>query len=282
MNVSQVMESFLDSNSIAWMPSTLERQRHTASRIVSLLGKVEVQDLTTSMCQDFVLSLSETLSPVTVRDTVSTFGMALLSPLEDGVITRNPLKRVRLPKEEDREVRVLDQGEIKMLMDGVRDTDLFLPVMLGLATGMRRGEVLGAKWGDLDGNSIWVRRSRGVHGVKTPKTKNSRRKITLPDSTLQSLAQIPRRDDEDYLVDGVSPVGLSQKFTRKAKNLGFEGLTFHCLRHTHASILLQQGVSIKVVSMRLGHRNTNITLNLYCHLMPGMDEEAAGVIDSLL
>jgi integrase len=178
-------------------------------------------------------------------------------------------------------------------------------VMVGLGTGMRRGELLALRWKDLNLEKAMLRVEQALEETKlgglrfkSPKTKHGRRTITLPATTIAALrehlkATLERRLmlgqgklDDDALVFCTwdnkthSPNAMSKKW-RKAVHAAKIKATFHSLRHTHASSLIAAGVDVLSISRRLGHSSPSITLNVYGHLFRP-DDRAAKVIDNLL
>ena len=204
---------------------------------------------------------------------------------------------------EDLEEReVLDEKSARDLLGAVKDTRLYAPVLVALTTGMRRGELLGLRWRDvdLDGAVLRVRTSleqtKGGLRLKAPKTKAGRRTITLPLVTVEALREHRRTQLEERFALGlgrpemvftrydgelVNPRNFSKEYRRIAKAAGVD-VTFHALRHTHASELLRKGVSIAAVSKRLGHSKISTTLNIYAHALPGEQDEAAALMDAAL
>jgi integrase len=195
--------------------------------------------------------------------------------------------------------------EARRFLQGIKDDPLRALWTLALTTGMRRGELLGLKWTDVDLESarLSVRRSLAVVDggpvESEPKTRRGRRSISLDESTVALLRQHRAEQAAQRLALGkpftggeyifVSPDGhpihpdtvtkRSQVLARRAK---LPRIRFHDLRHTHATLALQAGVHPKVVSERLGHASTVITLDTYSHAVPALEEEAAARIASLL
>jgi integrase len=200
-------------------------------------------------------------------------------------------------------MKVLEDDGVARLLAAVEGTAIHVPVLITLATGMRRGEVLGLRWSDIDfaAGSLAVRQTlqeaEGKRTFKEPKTPKSRRVIALPTVALEALRQHRARQAETKLqlggryndhdlvctqADG-SPwwsSGFDRAFRKARKQARVEDVRFHDLRHTHATQLLKAGVHPKVVSERLGHASIGITLDTYSHVMPGMQEEAAEKIDA--
>jgi integrase len=183
---------------------------------------------------------------------------------------------------------------------------LYVPAMTSLFTGMRRSEILALKWGrvDLDQKVIKVLEAlefTTAHGIrfKPPKSKAGRRDITLPDILVDVLrdyrkAQLELRmklgtgklHDNDLLfadIDGapLSPNAVSAAWSDYAARIGMPEVTFHALRHTHASQLIDAGVDIVTISKRLGHAKPDITLRVYAHLFRKDDGKAAAAINAI-
>ena len=211
-------------------------------------------------------------------------------------------------------IHALDEKRLGVLLDGFRGHALYAFVHLAAASGARRGELLGLRWCDVDfvGRRIrieWVVVDSGNAADQPlsfarPKTKRSRRAIDLDVGTMAELDSHWKRQAEQALKIGRSmkrdseelvfprtvmdprlardPRHVTKAIISKAIKLGFDGFRLHDLRHTHASLLLQRGVNIKVVSERLGHRDASTTLNIYQHLMPGMQDTAVKAFADIL
>ena len=191
------------------------------------------------------------------------------------------------------------------LLNKLRSSSLYLPVLLAAATGMRRGELLALRWRDVDLSTSRATISQALEqtkeGVrfKTPKTDRSRRTIALPkfavdalethrkEQAEQRLKLGPAYESQDLVIaraDGSPwpPDTFSTAFASFIRRSGLSRIRFHDLRHTHATQLLKQGVHPKVVSERLGHSKIGITLDTYSHVLPGMQEDAALRIEKTL
>ncbi len=168
-------------------------------------------------------------------------------------------------------------------------------IWLAANTGMRRGELLGLRWGDIDlcGKRLSVNRSLVSVGYELHesrgKTRTARRCIDLDDRTIEVLRSDRHRDvsDDDYVFayDDSSPIHpqvVSDAFKKLVARSGLPRIRFHDLCHTHATLLLKAGVPIKVVSERLGHATPAFTMATYQHVLPGMQAEAARTFAALL
>ena len=204
------------------------------------------------------------------------------------------------PKIKSDEVKILDTDELKAVLASLCGSRLLPIARLALASGCRRGELLALRWQDVQGSTLKVERSleqtvKGGLRFKEPKTRNSRRSITLPPSAVSMLDQ-HRKDQletrlklgqgklgSDALVfsnlDGspISPNSFSVMWGRAVPEA-----TFHSLRHVHASALIAAGQDVVTVSRRLGHAKPTITLNVYGHLFRNTDAGCADAIERIM
>ncbi|MCP4377573.1 MAG: site-specific integrase [bacterium] len=180
-----------------------------------------------------------------------------------------------------------------------------MPALLAVTTGLRRGEILGLRWSDVDlaAGTLTVQQSleqiKDGLRFKSPKTHRSRRSLALPAMTVEALRSHRASQAEERLALGVAweehglvcprPAGapwapdtLSTAFAAFVRGSGMKPFRFHDLRHSHATHLLRAGVHPKVVSERLGHSSVGITLDTYSHVLPGMQQDAVRLIDVAL
>ncbi|HTE21085.1 MAG TPA: site-specific integrase [Armatimonadota bacterium] len=230
---------------------------------------------------------------------------ALQQAVKWQLLLRNPAEGVAPPRPEEKELGVLTVEQTARLLEAAHGTRLHLPIMIAVATGMRRGEVLGLRWQDVDlrNGSLSVRQSlqRTKTGLlfKAPKTQKSRRAVALPRLIAEELRrhEAAQREQRQLLEDGYQehdlvvaqpggtpfpPNAFSHAFTDLVAKSGLPRVSFHGLRHSHATHLLLEGVHVKIVSERLGHFNVHITLDTYSHVVPGMQEAAAVRVDAAL
>jgi integrase len=206
------------------------------------------------------------------------------------------------------EVQIVEQYRLEELLTKLRDRVIYPKVILSLFAGLRRGELLALRWRHvaLDRKILQVREAleeTKAHGVqvKAPKSKAGKRDITLPDIVVNALreyrsSQLELRmrlglgkvsDQDDLLFPTLegslpSPRAFSAEWADVAASIGMPDITFHALRHTHASQLIDAGVDVVTISKRLGHSGPNITLKVYAHLFRDSDDKAAQAINEAL
>jgi integrase len=222
-----------------------------------------------------------------------------------GLVVRNVAKVVEPPRVGRVTMQTLSPEEVSRFLDVARDTDYYVYFATLLYTGLRRGELLALRWRNLELGSGTLsvvetayRLGNGEYRVKEPKTAQSRRTVVLPPSLVE-LLKTYRFDQELLRIQlGISlspddfvfirpngspmnPNAVTLAFRRIIKRAGLKGIRVHDLRHTHASLMLMAGIHPKVVSERLGHANIGITLDLYSHVFPGLQEAAAEKFDGI-
>jgi integrase len=223
------------------------------------------------------------------------------------VIAINPVKAVAPPRPQRQQINVLSREEVHQLLAAAKGTKFYDPIFFAINTGMRRGEIFAVRWSDVDFEKqiISVRQTlqrikgKGLVIRNTTKTDGSRRSIAVSKSVISMLKQIKKKQETEKIAfesayqdndlvfcnpDG-TPFNIdyfSREFGRLIRRNNLPPVRFHDLRHTHATLLLQQGEHPKVVSERLGHSTITITMDLYSHVMPNMQKEAAQKLDDFL
>lgn len=247
------------------------------------------------------------LSPRTVRYVHSILRRALDAAVRWNLVPGNVAAVADPPKSARKmpEMRTWSADQVRAFLEGTADDRFHAAWVLLATTGMRRGEVLGLRWVDIDFDRRRLSVNRSLVSVnyeikvEAPKTARSRRSVALDEATLLRLrdhrtSQIEERlalgspFAEEGLVfsndDGsaVHPDKLTKAFVRVVKGLGLPRIRLHDLRHTHASLALRAGIHPKVVSERLGHSSIAVTMDTYTHAIPALHEEAASTIADLV
>ena len=220
------------------------------------------------------------------------------------MLARNPTDKLKPPKVEHTKMRALDALETAALLEATRPYRLFMPVLLAVTCGMRRGEITALRWDsvDLANAQVEIRLSteQTRNGLREKETKTGRgRTVALIGLAVEELRRHKVRQAEELLKLGVrqsedthvvaqadgqplKPNSLTHEFVRFIAGTELPRIQFHDLRHTHATQLLKSNVHPKIVQERLGHEDISTTLNLYSHVLPGMQDAAARSVDLAL
>jgi len=285
-------------------------QEYVTLHIVPKLGHVRVRELNAQQVQQLYADcLAAGLSGSTVHHLHGTLHKALKDAERLSLVARNVCKLENPPRMDESEIQPLSREEARILLDIASGERLEVLYIVALATGMRQSELLGLRWSDIDrrpqgsGGLIRVRTQlKRLHGqwvLKEPKTRRSRRQIALPQSVVDALRQLHARQAEERLRLGAAWHDMDLVFCNQAggplfarnvyrsfKELLRKGalpdIRFHDLRHTCATLLLSARVNPKVVSEMLGHATVAITLDIYSHVLPDMQHDAAAAMGTLL
>jgi integrase len=283
-------------------------QGSITKHITPRLGDVPVQALTRLQVKGLYQSLAATgLAEKSVHNVHIALRKALHDALEDGLVRRNVAERAHAKPKDRPEMRTWSAGELATFLALTATEREGALYQVAAATGMRRGELLGLRWRDIDlaGGRLSVRqqltRRREGWGFGPPKSAKSTRAIDLDADTIEALTQHRERQlferrawgsayrsDLDLSFprkDGAAedPDVVGRRFVRLVRGHSeLPAIGLHGLRHTHATLLLEEGVDIKTVSERLGHDSVQTTLELYAHVTPKMRANAAARFGSLL
>ena len=272
------------------------------------IGKIPLEKLTSLELQKFYKKLlekgrvdrleskhqSKGLSAKTVRNIHQIISSAMKLAQEQKLISTNPADGCALPRLEHREMQTLPVEQLQSFLREARDSGVFELYYLELATGLRRGELLGLKWEDIDleRGDLRVRRQIArINGevVEAPlKTKNAYRTLPLAEDTIGVLeAQRKKTGSSQWVFPSttggpISPDSVLHMLHRVLKRAGLPKVRFHDLRHTFATLALQNGVDIKTVSGMLGHFSAGFTLDTYAHVTTSAKREAAKTMGNIL
>jgi len=298
-----------------WLAHTRGRVRASTYRgyeslircyAVPALGEIRLSELSPLQIQRLYSSLLEPerrLSAGTVLNLHLVLTQALGQAVRWGILERNPVKGAQPPRPARPEPVVVDQALASRIVAALSGSAVELPGILAIATGMRRGEILGLRWADLDPDLAHAQVRRTLHttgrglAFSEPKTRRSRRAVALPGIVRPYLerarseqglrrSRTPTWQDLDLVIDRgdggpLNPDTLSSRWRAFLAHSGLPHVRFHDLRHGHATLMLLKGVHPKVVSERLGHASVGITLDLYSHVLPSMQQDAVRAFDEL-
>jgi integrase len=278
---------------------TLQNYRGMVRKhLVPALGHIPLARLSAQTIQGYLSTTlrAATLSPTSIAYQFGILREALHHAVRWGLVVRNPTDFVEPPRRARREMRVLDEEQSRLFLAEARRTSpyhlLYLTAML---TGMRQGELLGLRWGDLDLALAEVSVQRSLSRVgrivtfREPKTERGRRVVALSPLLVDTLRAARGTAHDDHLVfcqaDGRPLHGhnITQRDLRAVcRRAGVPRIRFHDLRHCHATHLLRAGVHPKIVQERLGHSTPAVTLGIYSHVLRGMQEAAARSVEARL
>lgn len=314
LTVASFLDQWLDHMRSQVAPRTIERYEEIARKNLApilgsaLLLKLRAEQISAAYAkalQNGRRDGSGGLSPRTVHHMHRVLKQALRQAVNWNLLLRNPADAVRPPKVERAQMKALDANETALLIEHFRPTRMFIPIILAVMCGLRRGEIAALKWRSVDLASAQLSVSESVeqtsNGVRNKETKSGRsRTVALPSIVVDELLAHRLRQAEELFKLGVRaneqsavvsqvtgeslrPNSLTHEFVRiLSKSSALPRFRFHDLRHTHATHLLSNGVHPKIAQERLGHSSISITLDLYSHVMPGMQEDAASKVDAAI
>ena len=308
MTVGEYLDRWLKGVRDTVRQSTYERYGFAIGpHIKPALGRIKLKDLTPAQVRWFYRErLDSGLAPATIHKLHVVLHKALNAAVADGLIPRNAATGVKLPRITREEINPLDPDEARRFIEAACGDRLEALYILALNTGMRQGELLALKWDDVDleRGVLRVRRTLTREDkafvLGESKTKKSRRTIRLTTSALEALrAHLSRQFEEIERMGSLyQPGGLvfatttgtiinpsnlrNRSFKPLLKRAGLRPIRFHDLRHTCAALLLSKDVNPKVVSEMLGHASVSITLDIYSHLLPDMQEKAVKALEEAL
>jgi integrase len=298
-----------------WLPATkarvrpgtwVEYRRKVDTHLVPALGQVPLQQLTSAILNaHYQQLLAGGVGARTVQYVHATIRKALNDAVRWGLLVRNPAQHAAPPTPRRGELRTWTADELRRFLDSLQDDRLCAAWRLAALTGMRRGEVLGLRWTDLDLDGGWlsVRQTLIVVDnhpqLSQPKTARGERRVALDPGTVASLRVHRKAQAAERLAAGpawthsdlvfshqdgapLHPEYVRRLFDRHLQQAGLPRIRFHDLRHTHATLALQAGVHPKVVSERLGHATVALTLDVYSHAIPAMQQDAAATVAHLV
>ncbi|MED0736727.1 tyrosine-type recombinase/integrase [Aneurinibacillus thermoaerophilus] len=271
-------------------------------RIIPAIGHLKLADIKPIHIQKFYTQLvEEDLSSEYIRFIHSILRSAFNTALKWQLVSKNIMSNVEVPKLKRKEkgIWTLEQAQQFLNYAKEKGTRRYIVYLLAIYTGMRRGEIFGLRWKDVDLENGKISINQTLSWVsgqglifQEAKTKRSHRSISISDFVVQELKnhKLQQRkeklrigeayNDQDLVVasaygNPMNPRGVTDYFRKLTVEAGLPVIRFHDLRHTHATIMLKLGEHPKIVSERLGHSNIQMTLNLYSHVTPDMQKDAS-------
>ena len=271
------------------------------------IGNIPIEKLTTMDLQKFYRKLltkgrierieskdqPKGLSAKTVRNINQVISSAMDLAVAQKIIPANPTNACALPKIEHQEMQTIPADQLQAFLQEAKATGVYEMYYIELATGLRRGELLGLKWQDIDWKNGVIKVRRQVARVEGQikeaplKTKNSYRTVTISQQAIEVLKGQKKKTNDAYVFPSpnggpISPDSVNNMLKRVLERAGIPKVRFHDLRHTFATIALQNGVDIKTVSGMLGHFSAGFTLDTYAHVTTSAQKEAAQTMGNVL
>ncbi|MCX8130903.1 MAG: site-specific integrase [Clostridia bacterium] len=261
------------------------------------LGAIKLCDLKPARIQKYYTDQMKEYSPTTVLHNHRVLHLAFKYAVAWQYMTSNPCEAVKAPRKAKHEIKVLTDDQVEELLKRVKNEAAYIPIYIAITTGMRLGEILGLQVNDVDikESTFYIqhgyKRENGAMVLKSTKTHRSRRPVSMLPGTKEIIkayrdeAEAIREEFKEIKIisnhfciwpDGspILPDYVGRVFKRHARSMRLdEDITFHNLRHTHATWLLKQGVHPKVVQERLGHASINTTLDLYSQFIPNLQRD---------
>lgn len=315
LTVATYLEAWLgDHERASLAPSTRAHYVRTVRKIlIPALGALELSALRPSHVQALygrLLRQGRSDGTGLAPRSVGIYHQVLHKALRDAVrmqlLTHNPADAVEPPRAPRKELAIVSPADISRILAIADETPIGALARVAVMTGMRRGELLGLRWRDLDlatGAAHVQQTAQRVSGAgwvfRQPKTRLSRRSVALSPTTVRILRLHRKRQVEERLLAGtlyedrdlvfassvgtpLEPGTILRAWYRVLQRADVGHVRWHDLRHAHATLMLGAGVHPKVVSERLGHASVNITLDTYSHVLPGLQAAAAEALDAII
>lgn len=272
--------------------------------LIPKFAHYKLQEITTYELDAFYAYKVESgLSPKTVKDLHNLMNLCLSQAVKWGYLKYNPARDSSPPRLVEKEIQTWDYDTTKLFLQVARKEGKDAFYTVAVFTGMRRGELLGLKWADVNfkQKKLYIQRSLSYtksegYLLKNTKTSKSKRQISISTQIVDSLMEHRQKQDElkEILREGYedhdlvfpnqfggfkNPDNLRREFNCLVQKVKVHRITIHGLRHTHATWLLKNGINPKVVSERLGHNDVSITLKTYSHVSSDLQEEAADKLE---
>lgn len=260
--VARAIEEYIKLKSAILSPCTIRCYKSIKTNNLGALTTVKLEELTTNKIQLHINELSKTLSPKTVRNVYG-----LLTAILRQFSPNTQIGRISLPQKRKSQNQALSKSDISVLINGIVDNVIEIPVLLALWCGMRRSEICALEWSDVDLNNGTISINKALvadennkYVIKCPKTTDSERIVNLPNYIANKLKSLTPTENRIF---PMLPHQLSKRFKRVCEKLGLEGYHFHDLRRSMATVGLSLNIADKIIMSIGGWNNPQTMKNIY-------------------
>lgn len=281
------------------------------THIIPYMGNMQLTKIQVLDVQNFYYHLIKNgLKPVSAKRVILVLNKCLTYAQKMNIIKTVPCNIEYVKESKEKKLKVWTEDQLIYFLNQIKGTYLYYPILFASFTGMRIGEICGLRYKNIDFKNSRIKVceqilndkiNKGLVHTDILKTSKSNRTITIPNLLLQEILinKSPNATDNDFVIlsrkgEMCNPRNLSMDFTKKIakystpkeddtlnEHMFLPQITFHDLRHTHATILLLHGENIKVISERLGHESVKITLDTYSHVLPSMEEHTSLLLENI-
>ena len=275
MTVYEAIRAYIESKTAVLAPSTVQKYTNLYKNHYGPLRTIPLRQLTSAKIQSYINSVSRERSPKTVSCIVGLLTATLAQYAPDFAV------HVHLPRRVPHEITIPTPEEVRRMI-GAAD-DVFRPVLvIASSMGLRRGEISALTWADVQDSALRINKAytKGVNGIlylHAPKTNAGIRRVEIPPAALPYLTRPAGAQDDDRIIP-LTPDAITRRFERLMASLRM-AYRFHSLRHYYDSVLLSLGVPDKYIMARMGHATTNMTKQVYQHLMQSKDDQVTAAIN---
>lgn len=275
------------------------------THILPYLGNVKISKINQRLLNSFINEQYEKgYSKNYIAKQIAVLKLIFNFAVEESYLKHNPAKKLKKHEEKNTVTSVWTEAAAKTFLATARTSPYYAVYLIALATGLRKGEILGMRWDavDFENSRIYVKQILTNDGKRLEigaKTENSLRSVEVSQNIMEELKSIKQKfNDKERLIKGafsennlvissskgtpINPRNIGRNMDLLIQKAGLPRITFHCLRHTHATLLMEKGINMKVVSERLGHADIRTTMNRYTHVGQTLQKEAAEMMGSLI
>jgi len=304
--VRRYLDSWLASVEPRVRPRTLKHYRYMVGLVSGQVGRVKLAKLSPQDVGAMLARMQASgLSPQTCSLARAALRTALADAERDGLVSRNVAALASAPRVAHQRPRILAPGQVQALLDALQDDGLRRLATVAVHTGLRQGELLGLRWGDVADGELHVTQSLqrldGEYQLVEVKSRTSRRTVPLTADAVDALAQERQSQREAQLAAGGrwhqpildlcfttstgaprSGSAITHAFADALSAAGLPAMRWHHLRHAFAGLMLASGSDLSTVSSLLGHTSVNLTASTYAGVMPSLKRQAADRLGALL